>query len=130
MPGPTLPAESRPSINIRTSCSLLQRIRDDSEEKREDKERPMAGASERCGKVRRKGEVLLCWRGDRLTYALALEPAPPIDSDQCRLCNQGSACRRVRISRTRVKPASTIASARRSLHQCLTRPLPTRPPER
>lgn len=60
MPGPTLPAESRPSINIRTSCSLLQRISDESEEKREEKERPMAEVS---GEGRRKEKELLAATG-------------------------------------------------------------------
>ena len=61
MPGRTLPAESRPSISIRTSCSLLQRMSDDSEENNEEKERPMAGASKECGAGRRKGEET-SWR--------------------------------------------------------------------
>jgi hypothetical protein len=38
----TFPAESRPSISMRTSWSLLHRTRDDSDEKRVDIERPMA----------------------------------------------------------------------------------------
>ena len=37
----TLPAASKPSINIRTSWSLLQRTSDEREVKRDENERPM-----------------------------------------------------------------------------------------
>ena len=63
----TFPAASKPSINIRTSWSLLQRTSDEREVKREEKERPMSasgGKGERRGRAGEGGSEGL-FRGQR-----------------------------------------------------------------
>ena len=78
--------------------------------KRKDPWRGRARSAGRGGGKERR----LVGGGERLTYTLALGPAPLIDSDQCRLCNQGSAPARVHRASALgpPAPASTIAPAR------------------
>lgn len=57
----TFPAASKPSINIRTSWSLLQRTSDEREVKREEKERPISASGGRGrgreGRAREEAKV-------------------------------------------------------------------------
>ena len=61
----TFPAASKPSINIRTSWSLLQRTSDERDVKREEKERPIAAGGGENKSESEREEEREEWKGQQ-----------------------------------------------------------------